>query len=72
VFTDIAVELTKMAFNLIGCGIVSDEPLDDDLGARRHLEVDGPTALQLGRLAALAPHHVPLADADGYGRVGEE
>ena len=69
---DIAGELAEGPFPLVGRRVVADDPLDHDLGRGGHLEVDGLAAHQLGGLAPVAAHDVPLADAGGDGRAGEE
>src|SRR5437870_7452542 len=69
---DVTRELAKGSLCLIGRRVVADEALDDDLGAGRHLQVDRLAADELGRLAAICTHHVPLADAGRDRRARQE
>ena len=69
---DVAGELAERPLVLVGRGIVADEALDDDLGRGRHFEIDRLAAHQLGRLAAVGAHHVPLAHAGRNRRAGQE
>src|SRR5262249_17150640 len=57
----IAGELPERTFGLEGRRVVADGPLDDDLRARRNLEIDRLATHQLRRLAPISAHHVPLA-----------
>ena len=60
---EMAGVLAERALQLPRGRIVVDHALDDDLGRGGHLEIDRLALHQLGRLASIGPHHVPLAHA---------
>src|SRR5580704_10483366 len=60
---DVAGIFAERPFHLVARRVIADDAFDDDLGAGRYFEIDGLTAHQLRRLAAIAAHDVVFADA---------
>ena len=69
---DIAGELRERAFHRIGVGFDAEIALDHDLGAGRHVKIDGLAFDQLDRRAADGADDIVFANALGHRRAADE
>ena len=69
---DIAGDFGERAFHDIGFGIEAEIALDDDLGARRHVQIDRLAFDEIDRRAAHGADDVVFAQALRHRRAGDK